>query len=320
MSRDLITVVIPAYNAQLTIGSTLESVLRQTHRAMEVIVVDDGSTDRTREIVASYCRSDSRLRVLEQANAGVAAARNTGIAAAASDLIAPIDADDLWLPTKLEAQFARLQASDARCGLVYAWHMAIDDLGQILSFDVAPRYEGDVTRFLCRGNFIGNGSSPLMRRAAIESAGGYECALHLAHAQGCEDILMYYRVSRRWTFAVVPHTLVGYRHTPTNMSSDAFRMLRSWNIVADEMRRTTPEYSREIRQAGNDLRLWLLRRANQSGRRDVAASLATELMSRSPLYLPRFAVKSLLQRMRTQPGIEASDRYDPELSAAVRCA
>ena len=102
LTAPLVSVIVPAYNAGPFLAATLESVLDQTHRAFEVLVVDDGSTDETATIAAAYAVRDSRIRPLTQANAGVAAARNRGIAEARGEFIAPIDADDIWFPEFLE--------------------------------------------------------------------------------------------------------------------------------------------------------------------------------------------------------------------------
>src|SRR5262245_12926949 len=101
MSRDRVPVgvIVPMYNAERTISATLKSVCRQTHLALDIVVVDDGSTDASAPIVAAHTRSDQRIRLLQQKNGGVAAARNRGVAATAADLLAFIDADDLWAPS-----------------------------------------------------------------------------------------------------------------------------------------------------------------------------------------------------------------------------
>src|ERR1700752_536565 len=110
-----IGVIIPVYNGAQTIGATIESVLAQSYRDFEVIVIDDGSTDATRSILACF---GSRITVLKQSNKGFCAARNAGIALCKSDLIALLDADDLWLPTKLEKSLAVITQSP-EIALVY---------------------------------------------------------------------------------------------------------------------------------------------------------------------------------------------------------
>ena len=111
--NELVSVVIPAYNAGATIAETLASALGQTYRDLEIIAVDDGSTDDTAAVVAGAAANDPRIRLLRQANSGVAAARNYGIAEARANLIAILDADDLWHPTKVAKQVAAIRQGGA---------------------------------------------------------------------------------------------------------------------------------------------------------------------------------------------------------------
>ncbi|MCS6813258.1 MAG: glycosyltransferase [Cyanobacteria bacterium] len=98
----LVSVVIPAYNAEKCLAETLTSVLAQTYEHLEVLVVNDGSTDGTADLASQIMLRDRRLKVITQSNAGAAAARNTGIRHAQGEYIAPIDADDLWHPQAIE--------------------------------------------------------------------------------------------------------------------------------------------------------------------------------------------------------------------------
>src|SRR5215216_2413239 len=122
---ELVSAVIPAYNAEATIGATISSVMAQTYRRMELIVVDDGSHDGTAAFVGKLAERDPRIRLVRKRNEGAAAARNTGIDHARGDFIAPVDADDLWHPTKIEKQMAVVRRCSARVGLVYCWARAI---------------------------------------------------------------------------------------------------------------------------------------------------------------------------------------------------
>lgn len=108
MTPPVVTCVIPVYNGQRYLAATIDSVLAQTHGALDVVVVDDGSTDGSRAVAEAF---GEPVRTIAQANAGPAAARNTGIAAGRGELIAILDADDLWLPEKLERQIAFLEAN-----------------------------------------------------------------------------------------------------------------------------------------------------------------------------------------------------------------
>ena len=123
----LISVIIPAYNAEIFIRRTLDSILAQTYTNIEILVVDDGSQDRTAEIVESFVEKDSRVTLLKQKNAGVATARNLAIEKSNGEYIAPIDADDIWYPQKLEKQAQCILEADQSIGLVYAWSVRIDE-------------------------------------------------------------------------------------------------------------------------------------------------------------------------------------------------
>lgn len=117
----LVSVIVPAYNAEAFIGQTLDSVLSQTYKNIEVLVMNDGSQDRTAEIVEVIAQEDSRIILLQQLNAGVAAARNLAIQNSCAEYIAPIDADDIWFPEKLEKQMQLMLKADPCVGVIYAW-------------------------------------------------------------------------------------------------------------------------------------------------------------------------------------------------------
>ena len=125
----LISVVIPAYNAEKTLGRAIESVLAQTYSNIELIVVEDCSWDNTLKIAASYAKKDSRIRVLQnQANLGVAMSRNRGIEEAQGDWIAFLDSDDAWVPSKLKKQAEALQKNPS-CSLCFTGSAFENDKG-----------------------------------------------------------------------------------------------------------------------------------------------------------------------------------------------
>src|SRR6201996_9541224 len=159
----LVSVILPVYNGADYVGATIQSVLTQTYQNLEIIAVDDGSSDQTLEVLSQYAAGESRLRVVSQANAGVARARNRGIAEAKGDFIAPLDADDLWAPEKIARQLDQLQLSGERTGLVYSWWVWIDPNGLILDRSPAWTFEGNVFEQLLQINFTGNASVPLFR-------------------------------------------------------------------------------------------------------------------------------------------------------------
>lgn len=153
MSGDLVSVIMPVYNAEPWLRRAVDSVLQQSHRQLELIAVDDGSQDSSALILEAFAAADGRVRVHRQpVNGGVAAARNIGIAMARGDYIAFLDADDWWLPAKLERQLVGMRASGALISYAAYWRVAED--GCVLSQVVPParlRW-----RDMLASNFIGN--------------------------------------------------------------------------------------------------------------------------------------------------------------------
>ena len=238
----LVSVIIPVYDGAEYVGIALESALSQTYRNLEILVIDDGSTDGTPAILDLYAARDARIRVLSQANSGVARARNRGIAEAHGDFIAPLDADDLWEPTKIDCQVRRILESGERTGFVYSWWVWIDRDGALL--DRSPRWmmEGSAFELLLQMNFTGNASVPLFRRCCIEEAGGYNENLAAADAGGCEDWELALRVAERYDVAVVPEILLGYRRHRGSMSTTCDRMWRSQQLVVREDARASTRF------------------------------------------------------------------------------
>lgn len=231
LSRPLVSVVIPAYNADAYIAQTLASVVAQTYENLEIWVVDDGSCDRTVPIVQQFAQKDGRIRLLQQLNSGVAAARNRAIAAANGEFIAPIDADDVWYPDNIARQVQAMQRGGAKVGLVYAWSVDINVSGQPTGGFRATQISGNVHTTLIGHNFIGNASATLMRRSCLEQVGGYDPSLRSHDAQGCEDWDLYLRIAERYKFQVVPEFLIGYRKVDNSMSCDYRTMAKSHQQV-----------------------------------------------------------------------------------------
>lgn len=227
MEGPLVSVVVPAFNAAPTIGSTLDSIARQTYRRLDVVIVDDGSTDDTNSLVRRFCLSDSRMRLIEQPNNGVAAARNAGIRASKGDFVAFIDADDLWHPTKIERQLQALLEQGPDVALAYSPFRVIDGDGNVMASAKRKDASGWVLDRHLKMNIVGNGSSILVRKSVLQEFGGFDPWLRQQGAEGCEDLLLQLRIASRYKFCEVPEYLVGYRRHGGNMSADRDRMTRS---------------------------------------------------------------------------------------------
>lgn len=254
--RTLVTVVVPAYNAEATLAETLDSIARQTYPNIEIIVVDDGSKDCTRAIAEDFAAKHPNTRVISTPNGGVAAARNTGIRAAKGNYIAPIDADDLWHPDKTALQCAILDA-DPEVTLVYANRRHIDPRGMVLNSMPPATLEGYAYVRHAAFNAVGNGSAIMFRRSDAERVGGYDPRLRDWGGQGCEDYLLQVQLAGLGKMRVAPGYLVGYRQLDDAMSRDSLQMLRSRVLalrVLAQDRELLPDVIRSI-QSVFELRL-----------------------------------------------------------------
>ena len=236
----LISVIIPAYNAEAFITQTLESVLGQTYPNIEVLVVDDGSQDQTAAIIQGFVHRDSRVTLFQQSNQGVAAARNLAIQKSRGAYISPIDADDIWYPQKLEKQVQCLATADASVGLVYAWSAHIDEAGLLTGAYIAWSIEGKVYLPLMYSNFVGNASAPLIRRSCLTQVGNYNCTLREQNAQGCEDRDLYLRIAEQYEFRVVPEFLIGYRQVIGSMACNYLTMENSHQLIMADIQKRYP--------------------------------------------------------------------------------
>ncbi len=208
MQMPLVSVVIPVYNGEAFVGQAIESVLAQTWPHLELIVVNDGSTDGSAEVIGRY---RDRLVLVEQSNQGVAAARNAGMQRAKGDFVALLDQDDWWRPEKLARQVPLL-AANPRVGLV---HTAVDHYDQTRQQWVGPlnpqakpeRLVGQCFRQLLLDNQIYN-STVLLRRAALEQVGLCDLSIR---GNTVQDYDLWLRIARHWELAFVPEPLVVFR-------------------------------------------------------------------------------------------------------------
>lgn len=211
----LVSVVIPAWNSERTLLQTLQSVAAQTHRNLEILIIDDGSTDSTSSLASDFCSSEPRARLIQTKNRGVSCARNRGIAEAQADYIAPIDADDIWHPTKIEKQLRPAIAAPAPVGFVYCWYRQIDEECRLLSSGPRVELKGQAFSQLAYVNPVENGSAPLFSRSALLSVGGYDEDL-----PPYEDVVVQLRIAAKYPIDLVPEHLVGWRLHGSNASND----------------------------------------------------------------------------------------------------
>jgi glycosyltransferase involved in cell wall biosynthesis len=213
--RPTVSVVIPAYNAARFLPEAIESVLQQSYRDFEIVVVDDGSTDSTEAVLRSY---RDRLTYFRQTNRGAAGARNQGIKLARGRYVAFLDADDRWMPGKLAEQVAVLN-SDSGVGLVCSDVEVVSEAGDPLPSFLADKQNasGNVFNLLLRSSFILT-SSVLVRRKCVLEVGLFDESLPVS-----EDLDLWLRIAYRWKVQVLPHTTVIRRKHREALSSDPSR-------------------------------------------------------------------------------------------------
>ncbi|MDJ0742725.1 MAG: glycosyltransferase [Xenococcaceae cyanobacterium MO_167.B27] len=238
-----VSVIVPAYNISAYIADALESLERQSYKDFEVLIVDDGSTDNTAEIVKSFCERDSRFRLLQKPNGGLASARNYGIRHAQGEYIALLDGDDIYQPDKLITHVIPL-AHSTGIGVVYSASRAIREDGKptFMVLSGKPVKSDPLLALLCK-NFIGHGSNAVFRRCIFDEVGGFDETL-----RSCEDIDFWLRVAetRRWSFYRLPHILCCYRVCPSGLSFNVQQMQRSREKVISAAYKRSPELVQSI--------------------------------------------------------------------------
>lgn len=229
----LISVIIPAYNAEKTIQETIESVLNQTHSNLEIIIINDGSQDSTLDIINSI--QDARIKVFSYPNSGLAASRNRGFHHSVGDYVSFIDADDLWTADKLEAQLKALQ-TNSKAAVAYSWTDLIDESGQFLRSGNHTTANGNVYAQLLLSCFVVSGSNPLIRRQAFIEVGGFDESLAAS-----QDFDLYLRLAAQYDYVAVSSPQVLYRISPNSMSTNVHRHETTSLIVRERAFEQSPE-------------------------------------------------------------------------------
>lgn len=260
----LVSVIVPAYNARVFIHRALESALGQTYPHLEVIIVDDGSTDGTADHVRQTFGQDTRVRIVTQPNAGPSAARNHGARLARGEYIHFLDADEWWTPNKIERSLALFKQHNV--AVVYGHGFPIDaDTLQEIPLEKPPLPSGDVfcdwlIGLMAGGNF-GVTSSFMIRREAFESSGGFDTAIPIA-----QDYDLWIRLAHDYHFAALDDVLVYYLRRTHGIHKNRVGMARDRLTVyqkAGTLRRRhecmdDTAYARELarRSLTLGLRLW----------------------------------------------------------------
>lgn len=266
----LVSVILPVYNRAWCVERAIRSVLAQTYRPLELIVVDDGSTDGTREVVERFGAS---LTLLAQERSGAYPARNLGLRHARGELIAFADSDDAWLPDRLAAQVPLMRRPEV--GLVFGdvIHVSEARAGAprtgLTSFAVAPPRRGRAARQFAWCNFVPT-CTVLVRRACLEEAGGFATSVPVS-----ADYLAWLRIALRHEVDFVDGPVAEYTVHPDGISSDLGRSLAARiTLFSGELRSSRdPEYRAVLRRLLFNLSLHLVLAAVRGRARGVGPAV-----------------------------------------------
>src|SRR5262245_46415024 len=214
-----VSVIIPTHNRAEFLRTAIQSVLDQTFQDLEIIVVDDASTDHTPSVVASF--EDPRVSyVRHAANRQVAEARNTGVQRARGELIAFLDDDDRWSPTTLAEQVEILDASAPTVGAVYTAFEQVDTTTKKIVATIRPGKRGHILHELCEKNWIGTASTVCVRRECFDRVGLFDTSLEFG-----EEYDMWIRIAHAFDFRYIDKVLVRYGVHANRLSTNYARRI-----------------------------------------------------------------------------------------------
>lgn len=281
-----VSVIIPTYNAPEYLVRAVDSVLNQTYQDYEIIIVDDGSDQRTKEMLSPYMEQFPSICYIYQDNKGPAAARNRGIAASSGEYIAFLDHDDIWLPNKLEVQM-KLFRDQPNVGLVYCRFKYLYEDSGIIEADRRECCSGKVLERFLRENYIPTTSLVIVRSECFSKCGGLDESLRIV-----DDYEFYIRIARHYEVAYSDEYLVLWRRHADSMSSAAMEMtenairMRRKLLLSDSL---TYRQKRIVRDALKsdywELGYRLLAAENLKEARKSFLKVLPHEMVRSSLYL-----------------------------------
>lgn len=285
MSTPAVSAVIPAYNAAWCVGRAIDSVLAQTFRDFELIVVDDGSTDRMGQVLAPY---GACLRVLRKENGGLASARNAGIHAACGEFVAFLDADDSWLPEKLARQFSWMDAHPEAAFCSTAARV-VNPQGEEIGEWRCSGCTGSTLEAIFSTNayVAGSASGVVARRQALLESGGFDERL-----RSLEDVDMWMRLAAMGGYHCIDEVLTVILKRPESMSRNLDEMRRAGIAVARKNRHLLPEHRQGAfwRHAYAGMLADYAKWEYREGRTGEALRHLAQVMMTSPLGRGRLAL------------------------------
>lgn len=318
-----VSVIMPVYNVERYVAAAIGSVLQQTFGNFELIIVDDGGKDASLDICRSF--KDPRIRIISQANRGLAGARNTGIRNARGRFIALLDSDDLWLPEKLASHVQHLRANP-ELGVSYSASELIDENGNSLGLFQSPKVRDIRVRDVFCRNPVGNGSAPVFRRVALDAirfcdSRHGEREDHWFHEdfRYSEDIECWMRIAclTTWKFEGLAAPLTRYRIVSGGLSANADAMYHYWCRMHDKVAGYAPEVTARY---GAQARAYQLRYYARRGVHAGSAVAGMKYFCRALAAWPGMAVEEPARTASTVMAIVAGSLVPVQSIVAMRQA
>jgi len=279
-----ISVILPVYRVERYIGAAVQSVLEQSYKDFELLIVDDGSPDQSVIICRQF--TDPRIKIIRQENRGLAGARNTGIRHARGEYLAFLDGDDVWLPEKLETHLVHLESSPS-VGVSFSRSAFIDEAGNSIGTYLMPKLKEITPPDLLRENPVGNGSAAVVRQEVFKAIkfqdnlyGITEDFYFDEYFRQAEDIEFWLRIiiQTNWQIEGIPEALTLYRINSAGLSANILKQLEYLEKLFEKTRSYAPEL---IAEWEGSAKAYQLRYSARTAVRLQAGSMAVKLINQA---------------------------------------
>lgn len=323
MTNPAVSIVMPVYNTAEYVCAAIESVLAQTFRDFELLIIDDGGQDTSLEICQNF--DDPRIRIISQGNRGLAGARNTGIRHAQGAFIAFLDSDDLWEAGKLEHHVGHLRGEPS-VGVSFAASRLINEQGDVLSIVQSPKLKNLKAQDIFLRNPVGNGSAPVIRREVFEEIASFNRArgehdyFDETFSQS-EDIECWMRIAltTSWRFEGIEGAFTRYRINEGGLSANVIRQFQTWRRVRARVAELNPGFARRWADLSEAFQLrYLARRCIRMGDGSMAWTLVKDAVAASPALLVKEPAKTLTTLMAAAFLRFTPDRFNAPVLAALQ--
>lgn len=298
MNTPIVSIVMPVYNTAKYVEAAIDSVLAQTFDKFELLIIDDAGSDQSIDLCRAY--SDPRIRIISQANRGLAGARNTGIRNARGQFVALLDSDDLWEPQKLERHIAHLR-QNPRIGISFAASTLIDDEGRFLRIVQRPKLKNISPSDVFLRNPVGNGSAPVLRRAVFDDIAFFNPAREELDYfdesfRQSEDIECWCRMALTtdWEFEGIRGAYTRYRINEGGLSANVVKQFDTWSRVKERVTQLDPQFASKWGAYAEAFQLrYLARRCVRMGEGAMAWTLMKDAMRTCPRIMLMEPAKTL---------------------------